>query len=157
LYSSELLARLWPLGYSSIGDVTFQSAAYVARYVMKKRMTSSLGDRSVEIIDVDTGEVFRRVAEFNHMSNRPGVGAEWFKRFRGEVYPRGKVVVNGAEQKAPKYYDKLYEELDPFGKEALDYSRYVEARAFAVDCTDERLRVREEVKLSQLKMLKRKL
>ena len=29
LYRSDILERLWPFGYSSIGDVTFESAAYV--------------------------------------------------------------------------------------------------------------------------------
>ncbi len=36
LYRSADLEKLWPYGYSSIGEVTFQSAAYVARYIMKK-------------------------------------------------------------------------------------------------------------------------
>ena len=36
LYRSADLELLWPFGYSSIGDVTFESAAYVARYIMKK-------------------------------------------------------------------------------------------------------------------------
>ena len=36
IYTSEALTKLCPFGLSSIGDVTFESAAYVARYVMKK-------------------------------------------------------------------------------------------------------------------------
>lgn len=36
LYRSATLEQLWPFGYSSIGDVTFETAAYVARYIMKK-------------------------------------------------------------------------------------------------------------------------
>lgn len=37
LYVSPSLQRLWPFGYSSVGDVTFESAAYVARYSLKKK------------------------------------------------------------------------------------------------------------------------
>ena len=37
LYTSETLAEIWQLGHATIGDVTFQSAAYVARYIMQKR------------------------------------------------------------------------------------------------------------------------
>jgi hypothetical protein len=33
---SAILESLWPYGYSSVGNVTFESAAYVARYIMKK-------------------------------------------------------------------------------------------------------------------------
>lgn len=36
IYTSELLEDIWGKGFCTIGDVTFQSAAYVARYVMKK-------------------------------------------------------------------------------------------------------------------------
>lgn len=37
LYRSSLLEKLWPYGYSTIGDVTFESAAYVARYIVKNQ------------------------------------------------------------------------------------------------------------------------
>ena len=36
IYRSDILEDLWPFGFSSIGEVNFQSAAYVARYIMKK-------------------------------------------------------------------------------------------------------------------------
>lgn len=38
VYRSAMLEDLWPYGFSSIGDVTFESAAYVARYVLKRLM-----------------------------------------------------------------------------------------------------------------------
>ena len=34
LYTSELLSSLWPFGFSTIAAVTFETAAYVARYVL---------------------------------------------------------------------------------------------------------------------------
>lgn len=36
LYRSAELEKLWTFGFSSVGDVNFESAAYVARYIMKK-------------------------------------------------------------------------------------------------------------------------
>ena len=36
LYRSKVLEKLWTFGFSTIGDVTFESAAYVARYCTKK-------------------------------------------------------------------------------------------------------------------------
>ena len=36
LYRSATLEKLWPYGFSSIGTVNFETAAYVARYVTKK-------------------------------------------------------------------------------------------------------------------------
>ena len=35
-YISAELAQLWPFGQHRIGEVTFESSAYVARYIMKK-------------------------------------------------------------------------------------------------------------------------
>ena len=36
LYTSDALFELWPFGFHTIGELTFESAAYTARYVMKK-------------------------------------------------------------------------------------------------------------------------
>lgn len=36
LYTSETVSSLWKEGIHRIGELTFESAAYVARYVMKK-------------------------------------------------------------------------------------------------------------------------
>ena len=41
---SAALESLWPYGFSTIGDVTFESAAYVARYVLKKVTGSDAQD-----------------------------------------------------------------------------------------------------------------
>jgi hypothetical protein len=56
LFTSELLTSVWGLGHASVGDLTFESAAYVARYVMKK-VNGSLKQSHYEVIDYDTGEV----------------------------------------------------------------------------------------------------
>ena len=42
LYISDFLFRLWPYGFHTIGNVTFKSCAYVARYVTKKCMVRML-------------------------------------------------------------------------------------------------------------------
>lgn len=36
LYTSETLTRIWGQGHASFGSVTFNSAAYIARYILKK-------------------------------------------------------------------------------------------------------------------------
>jgi len=41
LYSSRILDDLWSHGKCYFGTVTFESAAYVARYIMKKRLGKS--------------------------------------------------------------------------------------------------------------------
>ena len=75
LYTSEILSELWGKGLTSVGGVTFQSAAYVARYIMKK-VTGDAAEDHYTRIDPETGEVFERVPEFTNMSRRPGIGAK---------------------------------------------------------------------------------
>jgi hypothetical protein len=92
------LEALWPLGYCELGSVTFDSAAYVARYVV------GTDSRGVVGLDAD-GCVSELEREYSTMSRRPGIGRGWFDKFGGEVYPADGVVVNGVLRKPPRYYD----------------------------------------------------
>lgn len=151
LYTSASLQRLWPFGFSSIGEVSYESAAYVARYVLKK---ASVG-KDEHYVDRRTGEVL--VPEMTRMSLRPGIAAGWFEKFGlSDVFPRDEMVVGGRVNKPPRYFDKLLERVDP-----QLYDRVKAARAeFAPEWeegSDVRLRVKEQVKLAQIKSLKREL
>lgn len=102
VYRSPTLEKLWPHGNSEIGSVTFQSAGYCARYIMKKQ-TSEKKDH------LYTTDGVLRPREFCRMSTRPGIAAGWFSKFNTDVFPLDRVVLkNGKEVKPPRYYDKLY-------------------------------------------------
>lgn len=154
LYSSATLERLWGFGFATVGDVTFESAAYVARYVLKK-MTGPEALRYYEF-DPLTGEVLaEREREYTTMSRRPGIGQEWYRRFSKEVYPDDEVIVRGKKVKPPKYYDRLLE-----AAHAEVYTKVKEEReragiARASENTPERLYVREKVAKARLGFLKR--
>lgn len=156
LYRSAELEKLWTHGFSSIGDVTFESAAYVARYVMKK-VTGNLAKEHYNYVDEESGEILRRVAEFNRMSLRPGIGANWLRKFEKDVYPEGKIVVNGMKANPPRYYDKLFAKWDEDGAESLKFGREVLARTRFADNTDARLLVKEQVTAARIGLLKRKI
>lgn len=154
LYRSAVLESLWTKGFSSVGALTFESAAYVARYVMKK----ITGDRAVEHygeVDKVTGEVVERVPEFNRMSLKPGIGADWLRLYWKEVAAAGKVVVRGVECNAPRFYMKRLSKLDCFGN--IELERSVSARSRFLDNTADRLAVREVVTEARVRHLKRKL
>lgn len=107
LYRSPELESLWDLGYSSLGEVTYESAAYVARYTLKK--VAEVGRPAVV-------EVPGRERMFMSMSLKPGIGAGWLKKFRGDVFPWDEVVGRGGRVfRPPRYYDSLYEREDPEG------------------------------------------
>lgn len=155
LFRSELLSRLWPHGFGSIGNVTFQSAAYCARYCCEK-VTGPMADEHYRRVDLDTGELVSVVPEFAHMSLKPGIGYPWFLKFWKDVYlARDGVVIGGKTLPAPKYYDRLLEASCPEMRCDKDFDRYVRSKEFEADCTPRRLVDREIVAKARLSQLRR--
>lgn len=154
IYTSELLQRLWPQGFCTVGAVTFESAAYVARYVMKK-ITGDAAEKHYERIDPETGEVSHLLPEYTTMSLKPAIAKGWYEKFKSDAYPSDFLVLRGRKMKPPKYYDRLLELEDPVELERVKARREVEALLRQGDSTTERLRVRESVKLAQISNLKR--
>ena len=147
LYTSELLTKVWGLGHASVGDLTFESAAYVSRYIMKKVN----GDRAkshYEAIDYDTGEIFNLKPEYVSMSRRPGIASRWFDEYKNDVYPSDTISIGGRLFRPPKYYDKIMKSLAPEMMEQIIEDRL--DRFDPKNNTPERLKVRHEVTKSRL-------
>lgn len=155
LYTSATLQKLWPYGFSSIGNVTFESAAYVARYVMKK-ITGQKQQKHYENIN-EHGEVQIKKTEFSNMSRRPGIGIPWITKYTADVYPAGEVVVNGKLVRPPKAYDQHYKIKNPKKYLQLIERRQAQALEKLEDNTNQRLEAKEAVKRAQLAQLKRKI
>ena len=154
LYRSAQLESLWPYGFSSVGDVTFESAAYVARYVMKKQ------NQDIDVhapVDLETGEVIQRLPEYNRMSLKPGIGANFLDKYKSDVFPNDYVVVNGHKAKPPRYYFKRLEQQDPDLYEQVEYSRAMKGLESCEENTVERLGARQKVLQAKLKQLQRNL
>jgi len=146
LYRSPMLEHLWPCGFSCTGAVTYESAAYVARYILKKTLGD--GGKSYDVADPETGEIVGELGrEFVTMSRRPGIGAAWIKRWHGEVYGRSDnyVVVRGQRMRPPSYYDRFLEKADPARFDRMKVQRVDAGLNHADDRTPDRLRVREAV------------
>jgi len=156
LYRSKDLETLWPFGYSSVGDVNFESAAYVARYIMKK-ITGKKAKDHYEDIDQESGEIVKRVPEFNKMSLKPGIGAEWIKKFKNDVYPNDYVVVRGKKMKPPKAYDKWFKNNNPYEYDELLYKRETNAKLNPDNHDPKRLDAKRQILESRLSLLKRTL
>ena len=103
IYVSETLSRLWPYGHHGIGMVTFESAAYVARYVHKK----IVGDLAEEHYQ-------GRNPEFVEYSRMPGLGRPYLEQYINDIYPRDHVIVQRDRKvKVPQYYDRVIKVLYP--------------------------------------------
>ncbi len=164
LYRSPGLEKLWPYGYSTIGDVNFQSAAYVARYITKKITGDCLTDkkskwyRHYENIDKETGVVYDLVPEKISMSN--GIGRKYYNKYKNDMYSidavafrRGNKIVN---TKIPRYYDDLHSYLDGHGGLDMGHikiQRKIKGEENKDDNTDDRLAVRENIETERAKLL----
>ena len=155
-YTSKSLSELWPYGFAVIGNVTFESAAYVARYVMKK-ITGENAEEHYKRIDEETGEVYTVNPEYITMSRRPGIGRGWYDKYWTDVYPGDFVVVRGQKMRPPKFYDRILESHQPFEFDYIKHLRKCDAAHRQEDNTRDRLDIREKVKRSQIQQLKRTL
>lgn len=96
-YTSSLLSKLWTAGTHIIGNVDFDSAAYVARYCTKKITGSKAA-----------AHYGGRTPEFLVMSRRPGIGSGYLEKYKSEIYAHDNVIVNGVPASVPRYYDTKY-------------------------------------------------
>jgi len=128
LYTSEILSGLWGKGFCSVGDVTLDSAGYVARYTTKKISGPMAGD-AYQWMNPDTGEVFDREAPFLHCSLKPGIGYAWFERYHSDVFPCDYLVYGGKRFPVPRYYSELFERWDERNYRLVNSKRKREAIA----------------------------
>lgn len=153
LYTHPDLMALWGHGHVSYGNVTFQSAAYVARYIMKKQNGPETDH--YDKTDPETGEIKRVHPEFSFMSLKPGIGAYFLQDYLSDVYPCDEIILPHTQKryKPPKYFDTLYKKFDEKAHRDLKISRQESLAKHASNNTPERLRVREfilETKLDRL-------
>lgn len=154
LYRSPSLEALWKHGFVTVGDVTFESANYVARYVTKKITGKAAADH-YRRVDLVTGEVVAISPEFVRMSLRPGIGRSWIEKYQSDVYTTDTVHLRGSQMKPPRYYDKFLKETDDDEASHLEALRYRKSLLSAEDSTPERLAVREHVARARLALKKR--
>ena len=152
LYRSELLEQLWPYGYSTVGAVTKQSAAYVAKYSVK-RINGARANQHYRRYDPRTGEIINVPPEVAHMSLRPGIGEPWLRKYWKDVYAaRDAVTEQGGKQlRPPRYYDKKMLEINSDTIESKEPTRI--ERNNPTENTEKRLKERE---IYTLQMAKRK-
>lgn len=150
LYTSQILERLWPFGFSTIGNVNYQTARYAAQYSLKK----ITGDRSPEHYTWPHpihGYLIRAEPEFALMSRRPGIGHTWFERYKSDCYPSDFLIVDGKKHPVPKYYDLKLKKENERQLTRLKRARKKSSRANAENNTPARLRVREVLLEEKLK------
>lgn len=148
----RVISRMWPNGFVHVGEVTFDSAAYVSRYLLKKVGGDKKREHYADI-DYDSGEILsEKKPEFVTMSRRPGIGRLWYDKFKSDVYPSDEVVMRGKALKPPRYYDKILQVEDPVLMEEIKKERWNLPDGVIDDMDDDRLRVREFISKERQKI-----
>lgn len=98
LFTSETLSKLWPYGFSTVGDCNYKTCNYTARYILKKQK----------------GEI--KTDEYVKMSNHPGIGYDWFINHYEDLLTTNMIYFSFDENKKTtninKYYKKLMQKMD---------------------------------------------
>lgn len=161
LFTSPFLERIWGYGFVDVGDLNFDSAAYVARYILKKVTGLNAHDHYLSC-DMD-GVITFLEAEYCTMSRGRkapgGIGAQWFEKFKTDVFPSDEVPVpgSGVYKSVPRYYEEIFKEENPLSMDEIKAVRMDFMEAHKEDYTPERLMDKYKVKMAQIKTLKREL
>lgn len=145
-YNSDFIRELWPYGFNVITDVTFDTCAYVARYIMKKQLGKDSWQHYVD-----------RIPEYTTMSRRSGIGKDWLVKHLQDVYPRDEIFRRDKKIfcKPPKAYDSYYEVINPESFSQIKESRI--EQALARPKSDQQLNAEKVIKETQIKILSRNL
>jgi len=155
IYTSTILEKIWNKGFVTVGDVTFESAAYVARYIAKK-ITGDEADTHYFKINYETGEITQVQPEYNDMSRRPGIARDWWHNYHRDTF-KDFITVNGRRMRPPKYYDQVLKEMYPDQFEIIKEKRKLESFENFDETMPKRLAVKEGIKQRKYKHLPRDL
>lgn len=158
LLYSPLAAKAWHhRGTCQIGQVTFESCAYVARYVVKKLK----GDGAQQYIDTGT------LPPYSRMSRRPGIGHDWYLEHLNEIYNTDNYFLKRGDkvilQKPHRYIDRLLQDINPQAfydikkLRVKDFYSSIHCLYFENQDFKNQLNIKCDIKESQIKLLKRNL
>ena len=122
IWTSKEIEKIWGKGNIVIGKLTYESAAYTARYTLKKQYGLSKPIFEQKKIE----------PEFIIMSRRPGIGKPYYELKKDTIYKTDEIfIVNRKgdifKNKPPKYFDYLYKTEEPEVMEELKALRKEQA------------------------------
>jgi hypothetical protein len=128
LYISDKLKSLWPYGWSSVGDVTFASAQYVAKYCTKKITGDLAEDHYKTVNGIPVTPEYCTMSRGNNLptsdpNHTRGIGYTFYKKYKSDIYPHDFCEIDGKQILPPRYYDELLKEEDPTLYEEIKQKR----------------------------------
>jgi len=156
LFTSETLSSTWGMGHCTIGNFSYTTAAYTARYVLKKVTGKNADDHYTRVLPY-TGEIVDVQPEFALMSSKPGIGNSWYQKFKLDAFPSDFLVNEGKKHTVPRYYAELLRKEDMKSHSDIIIKRKIARKNDVENNTPDRLYVREQCKAARLSQLKRDL
>lgn len=155
LYSSPTLEQLWPFGFVVIGSLDWSSAAYVARYCLKKVNGKQADDHYLRCDEY--GVAYWIEPEYNTMSRRPGIAKDWYEKYKNDIFPSDEVPVpgRGVFKKVPRYYEEQLRSSDPEQLEEIKRLRKVFRDSHVDEYSSQRLMQKYNVQKAKMKSLTR--
>lgn len=154
-YTSQVLSDTWGFGFVTVGEVTLESAMYCARYILKKVNGHNADDHYLRCDEY--GVAYWVEPEYTTMSRRPGIGKDWYEKYKNDLFPSDEVPVpgHGVFPKVPRYYEEILRSEDESAHAEIKRVREVFRREHGDEYTPERLMAKYKVKKAQVDMLKR--
>lgn len=151
LFESGVLSSCWGNGFCAVGSVTHESAKYVASYVMKRCSDEVAQERFAWVTRF--GECVVRTQPYGKMSLKPGIGADWLRKYSKDVSNHGAVFQNQFRKKIPPYFRDLMQVVDPKAADNLEVNLVERGMMYSQpeNNTRERLGVRESIAKAKIR------
>ena len=108
-----------------------------------------MAQKHYESINKETGLVSQLLPERITMSRRPGIGRNFYEKYKKDIYSQDAVNIRRGntiiKSKTPRYYDNIYDIEYPEQFNSIKIQRKKEGLKHIKDNTDERLLVRENI------------
>lgn len=159
-YTSNELEKIWGMGFCTVGELNYQTAAYTARYILKKVSGARAEDHYTRV-NPYTGELFQIQPEYITMSlgrkKGEGIGGPFYEKYESDFFPADECPIpgKGVYKSVPKYYERIFAEKNPEAYEEIKARRKKYHDTHADEYTSERLHDKYTVKKAQLSQLKR--
>ena len=159
-YTSPMLERLWRFGFVDVGELNYNSAMYVAGYVLKKIKRA---DKDWHYMSFDmNGEITYITPEFVLMSRgnasykgqKCGIGAGWYEKYQDDVFPSDEVPVPGfgVMHGVPRYYDEILRDENPVLYDAIKEKRKLFLAEHKEEFEHPRLLAKHKVKKAKMNL-----
>lgn len=100
IYTSQTLSKIWNKGYIEYGNVTMDSAGYVARYSAKKLCHGQDGTHKYDPI--------------HQTSTKRAMGKTWIEKYYKQTFAHGYCSLkDGTRTKIPRYYEDWFKQTHP--------------------------------------------